>query len=129
MMNLPFSPRTLLALGASFCLALILTPLVRAYARRFKFIAVPKLDRWHKKPTAMLGGTAIWLSVVIASLAFTIHTTYVKQILMASTFLFLVGLVDDLIHITPSSKLPSKTLPISAWYFSGATSFQTLSAS
>ena len=107
---MPFSPRTLLALAASFCLALILTPLVRAYARRFKFIAVPKIDRWHKKPTAMLGGTAIWLSVVIASLAFTIHTTYVKQILMASTFLFLVGLVDDLIHIKPYQKLIGQIL-------------------
>ncbi|HEU4507956.1 MAG TPA: hypothetical protein VFR78_06950 [Pyrinomonadaceae bacterium] len=107
---MPFSPRTLLALGASFGLALILTPLVRAYARRFKFIAVPKIDRWHKKPTAMLGGTAIWLSVVIASLAFTIHTTYVKQILMASTFLFLVGLVDDLIHIKPYQKLIGQIL-------------------
>lgn len=110
MIDMPFSPRTLLALGASFGLALILTPLVRAYARRFKFIAVPKIDRWHKKPTAMLGGTAIWLSVVIASLAFTIHTTYVKQILMASTFLFLVGLVDDLIHIKPYQKLIGQIL-------------------
>jgi UDP-GlcNAc:undecaprenyl-phosphate GlcNAc-1-phosphate transferase len=107
---MPFSPRTLLALAASFCLALIVTPLVRAYARRFKFIAVPKLDRWHKKPTAMLGGTAIWLSVVVSSLAFTIHTTYVKQILMASTFLFLVGLVDDLIHIKPYQKLIGQIL-------------------
>ena len=107
---MPFSPRTLLALAASFGLALILTPLVRAYARRFRFIAVPKMDRWHKKPTAMLGGTAIWLSVVISSLVFTIHTTYVKQILMASTFLFLVGLVDDLIHIKPYQKLIGQIL-------------------
>ena len=55
---MPFSPRTLLAVAASFCLALILTPLVRALARRFGFVAVPKTDRWHKKPTAMLGGAA-----------------------------------------------------------------------
>ena len=107
---MPFSPRTLLAVAVSFCLALILTALVRAYARGFGFIAVPKTDRWHKKPTAMLGGTAIWLTVVICSLAFTIHTTYVKQILMASTFLFLVGLIDDLIHIKPYQKLIGQIL-------------------
>mgnify|MGYP003299583632 CR=1 FL=1 len=47
----------------------------------------------------MRSGVAIWLSVVIASLAFTLHTTYVKQILMASTFLFLVGLVDDVLQV------------------------------
>jgi len=107
---MPFSPRTLLAVAASFCLAVVLTALVRALARRFGFVAVPKTDRWHKKPTAMLGGAAIWLSVVITSLAFSLHTTYGKQILLASTFLFLVGLVDDLIHIKPYQKLIGQIL-------------------
>jgi UDP-GlcNAc:undecaprenyl-phosphate GlcNAc-1-phosphate transferase len=107
---MPFSPRTLLAVAASFCLALILTPLVRSFARRFGFVAKPKIDRWHKKPTAMLGGLAIWLSVVITSAAFSLRIAYGKQILLASTFLFLVGLVDDLIHIKPYQKLIGQIL-------------------
>jgi UDP-GlcNAc:undecaprenyl-phosphate GlcNAc-1-phosphate transferase len=107
---MPFSPRTLLAVAASFCLALILTPLVRAVARRFGFVAVPKTDRWHKKPTAMLGGVAIWLSVVISASVFSLQITYGKQILLASTFLFLVGLVDDLIHVKPYQKLIGQIL-------------------
>jgi UDP-GlcNAc:undecaprenyl-phosphate GlcNAc-1-phosphate transferase len=107
---MPFSPRILLAVAASFCLALILTPLVRAVARRFGFVAVPKTDRWHKKPTAMLGGVAIWLSVVISSSFYSLQITYGKQILLASTFLFLVGLVDDLIHVKPYQKLIGQIL-------------------
>jgi UDP-GlcNAc:undecaprenyl-phosphate/decaprenyl-phosphate GlcNAc-1-phosphate transferase len=107
---MPFSPRTILAVAASFCLALVLTPLVRALARRFGFVAVPKTDRWHKKPTAMLGGAAIWLSVIATLLAFSLHTTYGRQILLASTFMFLVGLVDDLIHIKPYQKLIGQIL-------------------
>src|SRR6185437_15760140 len=105
-----FSPRTLLAVAASFCLALILTPLVRTFARRFGFVAVPKTDRWHKKPTAMLGGVAICLAVVIVSSTFSLKIVYGKQILLASTFLFLVGLVDDLIHIKPYQKLIGQIL-------------------
>ena len=100
----------LLAVAASFCLALVLTPLVRACARRFGFVAVPKSDRWHKKPTAMLGGTAIWLSVVITILAFGLRTPYSKHILLASSFLFLVGLVDDILHIKPYQKLIGQIL-------------------
>jgi UDP-GlcNAc:undecaprenyl-phosphate GlcNAc-1-phosphate transferase len=107
---MPFSPRTLLAVAASFLLALVLTPLVRAFARRFGFIAVPKTDRWHKKPTAMLGGAAIWLSVIIISSVFSLYGTYGKWILLASTFLFLVGLVDDLFHIKPYQKLIGQIL-------------------
>ena len=107
---MPFSPRTLLAIGASFCLALILTPLVRAFARRYGFVAVPKTDRWHKKPTSMLGGLAIWLSVVIVSAPVAFNTVYGKYILLASAFLFLVGLVDDIVHIKPYQKLIGQIL-------------------
>jgi UDP-GlcNAc:undecaprenyl-phosphate GlcNAc-1-phosphate transferase len=107
---MPFSPRSLLAIAASFGLALLLTPLVRAFARRFGFIAVPKTDRWHKKPTAMLGGAAIWLSIVIITLTFSLQSKYGKWILLASTLLFVVGLIDDLIHIKPYQKLIGQIL-------------------
>ena len=106
---MPFSPRTL-AVAASFGLALILTPVVRYFARRFGFVAVPKTDRWHKQPTAMLGGVAIWLSVVIVALPFLFQITYGKEIFLASSFLFLVGLVDDLIHVKPYQKLIGQIL-------------------
>src|SRR5688500_4197635 len=104
-MNMPFSPRTLLAVAASFILALLLTPLVRSFARRYGFVAAPKSDRWHKKPTAMLGGTAIWLSVIITYFVFISATTYGIFILLARTFLFTFVLIDDVLHIMPSQKL------------------------
>ena len=107
---MPFSPRTLLAVAASVVLALILTPLVRTFARRYGIVAKPKTDRWHKKPTAMLGGIAIWLSVVISVQFFIPQTTYSWTLLRAGTFLFLVGLVDDLIHIKPYQKLIGQIL-------------------
>lgn len=107
---MPFSPQTLLAVAASFALALVITPLVRMFARRFGIVAKPKTDRWHKKPTAMLGGVAIWLSVVISVQFFIPHTTYSWVLVRASTFLFLVGLVDDILHIKPYQKLIGQIL-------------------
>ena len=107
---MPFSPRTLLAVATSLVLALVLTPLVRALARRLGIIAKPKIDRWHKKPTAMLGGIAIWLSVVLTLQFLIPATTYSGVLLLASSFLFLVGLVDDLLHIKPYQKLIGQIL-------------------
>ena len=107
---MPFSPRTLLPIAVCFGLALVLTPLVRAFARRYGFVAKPKTDRWHKKPTAMLGGVVMWLSVAITSIVFSLDTVYGKYILLASTLLFLVGLVDDLFHIKPYQKLIGQIL-------------------
>ena len=102
---MPFNSAYVLPVAASLTLALVLTPLVRAFARKTGMIAKPKTDRWHKKPTAMLGGVAIWLSVTITYLAFLPHTPYSLRIMIASTFLFAVGLIDDLVHIKPYQKL------------------------
>lgn len=102
---MPFSSLNFLAVAAAALLALALTPLVRLLARRIGMVAKPKTDRWHKKPTAMLGGVAIWLSVVISYFAFIPRTPYGLVIIAASTFLFLVGLVDDFLHTKPYQKL------------------------
>ncbi|HEX5834979.1 MAG TPA: hypothetical protein VFY34_14055, partial [Pyrinomonadaceae bacterium] len=106
----PFSPRSLVAVAAAFVLALLLTPLVRAFARRVGMVAAPKIDRWHKKPTAMLGGVAIWFTVIICFFVFIPQTVYGAVILLASTFLFIVGLVDDVLHIKPYQKLIGQVL-------------------
>ena len=102
---MPFSSLNFLAVAAAAILALALTPLVRLLARRIGIVAKPKTDRWHKKPTAMMGGVAIWLAVVITLFRFrSAHASWLV-IIGASTFLFLVGLVDDLLHIKPYQKL------------------------
>src|SRR3989442_131966 len=91
--------------AVSLVLALALTPVVRVFARRIGLVAKPKTDRWHKKPTAMMGGVSIWLAVVITYLLFLPHTPQTWVIVAISTFLFFVGLLDDLIHIKPYQKL------------------------
>ena len=89
----------------SFVLSIGLTYLVRGYARKQNFVATPKLDRWHKKPTAMLGGVAIFLTTTLMYLLFVPQTSESLVILAGSMFLFIVGLVDDILHIKPYQKL------------------------
>ena len=95
---------------AAFLLTLAVTPLVRAVAHRVGAIARPKTDRWHKKPTAMLGGVAIWLSVVAVALAFVPTARATWAVVGTSTFLFVLGLVDDVLHIKPYQKLIGQVL-------------------
>ncbi|MDQ3665361.1 MAG: glycosyl transferase [Acidobacteriota bacterium] len=102
---MPFSSLNLLSVALAFVLAVALTPIVRAAARRLGMVAKPKTDRWHKQPTAMLGGVAIWAAVVLSYVAFIPKTPIGWRIIIASTFLFFVGLVDDLIHTKPYQKL------------------------
>ena len=114
---MPFQPLQLITVGASFVLALILTPVVRAFARRYGVVARPKTDRWHKKPTAMLGGIGIFLAVTSVIVCYLLFVparadeianhdrAYLWVVLGASAFLFLVGLADDLFNAKPYQKL------------------------
>jgi UDP-GlcNAc:undecaprenyl-phosphate/decaprenyl-phosphate GlcNAc-1-phosphate transferase len=112
---MPFSAFHLLAVAVAATLALVLTPVVRAVARSYGLVAAPKTDRWHKKPTAMFGGVAMWLAVAVSYVIFirpaTAHVwrhfpeSFLDVVMGASTFLFLVGLADDLFHTKPYQKL------------------------
>ena len=111
---MPFSVSNLLPTAAALALSLALTPLVRAFARRYDIIARPRSDRFSKRPTAMLGGVAIYLSVLAAFLLFAPHTREGWVVMGASTALFFVGLVDDFLHIKPYQKLIGQVLGASA---------------
>lgn len=105
MMELSFGAAAVRTAVFGLALCAAATPAVRALARRFGIVAAPKADRWHKKPTAMLGGVAIFLAVITTVLLFVPQTRASWAVLGASTLLFAVGLVDDFLHIKPYQKL------------------------
>ena len=53
----------------AFALSLILVPVFRRIALRSGLVAHPKNDRWHRRPTALLGGVAIAVALFGALLA------------------------------------------------------------
>jgi UDP-GlcNAc:undecaprenyl-phosphate/decaprenyl-phosphate GlcNAc-1-phosphate transferase len=83
----------------------ILTLLVRSFARKYGHVAKPKSDRWHKRPTAMLGGVGIFLATLLGYLAFVPKSPESIVIIGSSSWLFIVGLVDDIYNIKPYQKL------------------------
>lgn len=95
----------LFAGAVSVLLAVAFTWAVRGFAHRVGQVATPRSDRWHKRPTAMLGGVGIFLATVAGYLIFVPKSPESVIILSASAWLFFVGLVDDLYNIKPYQKL------------------------
>jgi UDP-GlcNAc:undecaprenyl-phosphate GlcNAc-1-phosphate transferase len=91
--------------AAAAVLSLVLTYLVREFAIRRGVVAKPKTDRWHKRPTAMLGGVGIMLATVIAYLVLVPKTEGSLVVMSGAVLLFFVGLIDDLVNIRPYQKL------------------------
>ena len=48
--------RLLFSFGAAFLVSLALVPVARHLARRYGYVAKPKKERWHKRPTPLMGG-------------------------------------------------------------------------
>ncbi|MGD9562046.1 MAG: glycosyl transferase [Pyrinomonadaceae bacterium] len=91
--------------GISAVIAVLATLAVRSFAHGQGFVAKPKGDRWHKRPTAMLGGVAIFVTTAVMCGLFVPHTFESLVVLAAAAFLFLVGLLDDILNIKPYQKL------------------------
>ena len=90
------------ALG--FVLSLALVPLCRTAATRFGYVARPRADRWHGRPTALLGGVAI-ATAPLGRFSVLEGIRAEPVLFIGAGLMFAVGLLDDLISFTPSTKL------------------------
>jgi UDP-GlcNAc:undecaprenyl-phosphate/decaprenyl-phosphate GlcNAc-1-phosphate transferase len=119
----------------SFVLCLAFTPLIRTLAKKKGWLAAPSGDRWHKRPTALFGGVAIYLGAGLPLLYLidfsTLLTTspvatgpheaipIVPALWLGMTLSFLLGVLDDFIHIKPPTKLVGQILIASLTVFLG----------
>ena len=96
----------LLTFGGEFAASLLVTLLVRSLARRFGWVARPRPDRWHRKPTALYGGIAIWAGFIVAYIAHRPTEVDGDAVLvLCATGMFVLGLVDDRVQLKPYAKL------------------------
>ena len=88
---------------AAFALALVATFITRFVALRIGFVAKPRAERWHQRPTALAGGVGIFVAFVGPTLVVGGHLRL--HLLTGATAMFLLGLVDDVVHLKPYTKL------------------------
>jgi UDP-GlcNAc:undecaprenyl-phosphate/decaprenyl-phosphate GlcNAc-1-phosphate transferase len=99
----------LLALGLSFSLALLLTPLARIIGHATGWTSRPRPDRWNLHPAgkSLLGGAAMLVAFWV-SLLVTAHSLpgWGWKILFAGGAAFAaIGFIDDRLEFRPSTKV------------------------
>lgn len=91
----------LIAFGAG----VLLTPVFRWLAFQLGVLDHPKNHGIHSHPVPRLGGVAIYIAFIAGALFRMDLSQSLKGILLASSVIFFVGLLDDLIHLRASLKL------------------------
>jgi UDP-GlcNAc:undecaprenyl-phosphate GlcNAc-1-phosphate transferase len=88
---------------SSALICLFLVPIVIKISNKFGWIINPRSDRWHSKPTALMGGIAIFLTIIF-NLFFFLKFKYLFFEISLISF-FLLGFYDDLYELKPKIKL------------------------
>ena len=115
--------------AAAFSFSFVSTPLVRRIAIRLGFIAVPKADRAHTQPTALMGGLAIYTAASMALLSVTFLITILVGnafrlqeflvIILGASLMAAIGLWDDRQALPAWVKLALQFIPAMLVFFAG----------
>ena len=97
----------------SLCLALYLTPILRDAARRFGIVDAPdgRLKN-QEEPVPYLGGIAIFAAILFPVSLFLQFSDKVSGLLLASSIIVLLGLIDDIGRLSPRIKLLVQVIAI-----------------
>ena len=111
--------RIVVASLSTLVLAIAFTALARVVSHRVGLVAAPRRDRWHSTPTPLLGGLAIYAAFLAGFWFFGPRTTGAYAILGGGTLLAITGLVDDILHIKPYTKLVFQLIAASILVYFG----------
>ena len=91
--------------ATAFAVTFSVTPFVRRLAVRCGWVDHPLQDRWGRQVTARLGGVAMFLGFLSATICWVPIGGAVKGLLIGTTLVFALGLFDDLHRTPPYTKL------------------------
>ena len=94
----------------SFIIAFLSTKVIGRIATKLKILDHPNERKIHKKPIPLLGGLAIfgsYVATIIFNFNFSIE---LKGVVIGSSIILIIGLIDDIKHIPATWKLISQVL-------------------
>lgn len=94
----------------AYIFGVFLVPLVINFSKKEGLVDVPNERKIHKKPISRIGGVAIWASTMLTFLCLVFMSYYPAQtllsgVLLGSSLMFLLGLVDDVYNLSAKFKL------------------------
>jgi UDP-GlcNAc:undecaprenyl-phosphate GlcNAc-1-phosphate transferase len=111
--------RLLIAFGLAFAVAAAATPVAIAIARRIGLYDHPTGYKRHAVATPYLGGMAVALGLVAASLAVTPRVDGLEVIVVVTVGLLCIGTLDDRIGLGVASRLFAQLSAAAALYYAG----------
>ena len=107
------TPEVLYGAAVAFVIVVLLTPAVGGMARMLGAVDRPDARRLNRRPIPRLGGLAIFLGIVVPSLAFLDVSGEIRGVLLGAAVATVVGAVDDFRGLSPPVKLAGQVVAAS----------------
>ncbi len=104
------NPEVLYGAAVALLIVVLLTPAVGGMARLLGVVDNPDERRINRRPIPRLGGLAIFLGILVPSLAFLDLSGEMRGILLGAAVACVVGAVDDFRGLAPLTKLAGQVL-------------------
>jgi UDP-GlcNAc:undecaprenyl-phosphate GlcNAc-1-phosphate transferase len=104
------TPEVLYGAAIALLVVVLLTPAVGGMARLLGVVDEPDRRRLNRRPIPRLGGLAIFLGIVVPSLAFLDLSGEMRGILLGAAVACVIGAVDDFRGLAPVPKLAGQVL-------------------
>src|SRR2546423_5444207 len=105
-------------MALAFVVTAAITPIVILVTTRYGLVAAPRADRWHSRPTALMGGIGIFAGTTAAWIIFGDGVT-VRPLLLPAIGIFVLGLVDDRLRLRPHIKLIGQLVAAGVLFLGG----------
>jgi UDP-GlcNAc:undecaprenyl-phosphate GlcNAc-1-phosphate transferase len=100
-----------LAFLSAFAVTAALVLLTIQVCRKHGWVSKPRADRWHKSTPAFFGGVPLFAGFAALSIAFIPWSNYLLwRLIGIASLMFVLGLVDDIYHLTPARKFAGQLL-------------------
>ncbi len=117
----------ILSLIFPIAFSLLFIPFLNKYALRFNLLDIPDTRKLHNYPKVRVGGISIFIAFLIGEIFLIFFTNLIEYVpnirlfyftLFVSTIFFLLGLLDDLIKLSPFIRLLVQVSIVSIlWHF------------
>ena len=108
-MILQLSESNIIGTIIAFILGLFIVPVVILYSEKMGLMDEPGERKIHSHPVSRLGGISIWLCTILSLVSIILFTHYphrklLSGLILGSSLMFLLGLIDDIYGLTAKFK-------------------------
>ncbi len=95
----------------AFIVTYILTPYLEKVGKKQNMVDIPNYRKIHEKAIPNLGGVAIFFGFLLSLLLGSQIDIQIKFLVAAGTLILLLGIVDDIVDLSPRNKFLIQMLP------------------